>query len=612
MSVAATDEAQNDISAAVASLQRGDSAEAEARCRAVLARFPAHRDARVLLGLVLHSQERFAQAEELFTQLTQDEPGEASHWANLGTVRRGGRRFDEALQAYAQAMRLGLNTALLLHDIGLTHIDRLDFEAARAVLGRAATLAPRDAEIRYRYAHACLSSLRTEEAQQAILGWDQLDGLDSELLAQIGLLLMNLGDAQGGELALQQAALDPAPKPVTTLTLVQAFERLNRLEQARAHLTQLQQVTHAGQLGTDIMLADATLAEREGQRERAIELLNQALTRVTEPHLRHFQLFPLARALDALGRYEQAFATLREAHASQSAWLRLAAPAVSLRQTPIMAATQFAVDAADVARWDHTGAPGTDDSPIFVVGFPRSGTTLLELTLDAHSALVSMDEQSFLQSALRDLQQYATYPESLAGVAPAQLQQVRAAYWSRVRRRVKLEPGQRLVDKNPLNILRLPAIGRLFPNARILLAVRHPCDVLLSCYMQHFRAPEFALVCVDLASLALAYQRAFDFWFREQAVLQIPAREVVYEALVTDFESEVRSISDFLALPWDERMLEPAAHARDKGFISTPSYSQVVQPVNRRSIGRWQHYRAHFEPVLPQLQPYLDRWHYEV
>lgn len=607
MSTAAT-EADHDIAAAVECLRQGDAVEAEMRCRAVLARFPSHRDARMLLGLVLHFQERFAQAGELFAQLANDEPGEPAHWANLGAARRGARRFDEALQAYAQALRLGFGSADLLYNIGLTHVDRLDFEAARAVLQRATALDPDNAEIRYRYAHACFSGLHTDEAQHAIQGWDNLRGLDSELLANIGLLLMNLGDATGGELALQQAASDPAPQPATTLTLVQAFERTNRLDLARAHFAQLQQT---GQMTTDVMLAEATLAERTGQHERAVALLNQALDTVTEPHLRHFQLFPLARALDALGRYEQAFDVLREAHASQAAWLRLAAPAASLRQTPIMAATQFAVDAADVARWDHAGAPRLEDSPIFVVGFPRSGTTLLELTLDAHPALVSMDEQPFLQGALRDLQQHASYPEGMAALSSAQLEQVRAAYWARVQGRVRIAPGQRLVDKNPLNILRLPVIRRLFPNARILLAVRHPCDVLLSCYMQHFRAPEFALLCENLESLAIGYRRAFDFWFREQAVLLAPAREVVYETLVGDFEKEVRGISDFLELPWDGHMLEPAAHARAKGFISTPSYSQVVQPVNRRSVGRWQHYRPHFEPLLPQLQPYLERWRYE-
>ena len=105
-----------------------------------------------------------------------------------------------------------------------------------------------------------------------------------------------------------------------------------------------------------------------------------------------------------------------------------------------------------------------------------------------------MDEQPFLQNALEQLlSEGASYPQSLRGLAPAQLEKARLIYWEHVRRKVQLQPGQRLIDKNPLNILRLAVIRRLFPAAPIVLAIRHPCDVLLSCYMQHFGDADFAL-----------------------------------------------------------------------------------------------------------------------
>ena len=188
---------------------------------------------------------------------------------------------------------------------------------------------------------------------------------------------------------------------------------------------------------------------------------------------------------------------------------------------------------------------------------------------------------------------------------------MRAHYWQQVSRRVELAPGQRLVDKNPMNLLALPAIVRLFPNARILLAVRHPCDVILSCYMQHFRAFSFTLMCRDLPTLATGYRRAFDFWFRESALLHPSHRVVRYESFVAEFEPQVRDIAGFLGLKWTDAMLQPGEHARRKGFISTPSYSQVVKPVNTRAVGRWRSYERYFRDVLPIVQPYLDYWGYE-
>jgi hypothetical protein len=176
---------------------------------------------------------------------------------------------------------------------------------------------------------------------------------------------------------------------------------------------------------------------------------------------------------------------------------------------------------------------------------------------------------------------------------------------------VELEPGQRLIDKNPLNILRLAVIRRVFPNSPILLAVRHPCDVILSCYMQHFRAPDFAMLCADMPSLTLGYRKTFDFWYEQVAMLSPRVLEVRYESFVADFPAEVRRVAEFLKLPWNPAMLEPALRARAKGYISTPSYSQVVQPVNTKSVGRWQAYRQYLEPALPVLEPYLKRWGYD-
>jgi Sulfotransferase family len=282
-----------------------------------------------------------------------------------------------------------------------------------------------------------------------------------------------------------------------------------------------------------------------------------------------------------------------------------------MQSAPLMGITEYSCDSADVALWRDPHAPGPEASPAFIVAFPRSGTTLLELALDAHPQLQSMDEQPFMQKALEDLVDAgARYPRQMSQLGSTELERVRERYWERVGRKLTLQPGQRLVDKNPLNLLRLPAIRRVFPNAHILLAIRHPCDVMLSCYMQHFRAPDFALMCRDLPTLAIGFRRAFDFWYQQQAMLAANVRELRYEQYVADFEAQSRGIIDFLGLPWHDAVLAPGEQALRKGFISTPSYTQVVQPVNDRSVGRWRRYQQYFAGALPAIQPCLERWDY--
>ena len=153
-------------------------------------------------------------------------------------------------------------------------------------------------------------------------------------------------------------------------------------------------------------------------------------------------------------------------------------------------------------------------------------------------------------------------------------------------------------------------IRRLFPQAPILLAVRHPYDVLLSCFMQHFRTPDFALLCADLPTLALGYRRTFDFWYRQAALLAPRVLELRYESFTANFAVETRRVLEFLQLPWHDAVLRPEENAREKRFISTPSYSQVVEPVHRKAVDRWRAYAAYLAPLQPALAPYLERWGY--
>jgi hypothetical protein len=132
----------------------------------------------------------------------------------------------------------------------------------------------------------------------------------------------------------------------------------------------------------------------------------------------------------------------------------------------------------------------------------------------------------------------------------------------------------------------------------------------LSCFLQHFGSPGLAVACRDLTTLARSYSRAYGYWYAQWPLLRPSSYELRYESLTTDFAVEVRKLAAFLQLPWHEAMLAPGKHAREKGFISTPSYAQVIEPVSSRSVGRWTHYQRHFAEALAILAPWLERWGY--
>ena len=592
-------------------LAEGKHAQAEAEARAVLARSPGNLDARVLLNASLQFAQRYSEAIPVAESLVESAPQEPAHWMNLGTARRGAKQYDAALEAYARAATLGASGPDFAFNVALTHIERGDLDSARALLASAREQDPFDGEICFHYAQVCYETLRLGEASSALAQWQTLQRLDTTLIANIGLLLTNLGEPRRAEVALRQARADKSAPTGALLTVIAVLERTNRLGEAREFMDRLLADPKSELQTPERMALEAQLLQREGKHSEAEVLFTRALPGKEEFHRRHQRLFPIARSLDALGRYDDAWRVLTEAHASQVQSIQRQSPQWALRALPDMSVTALGCDAADVAAWDHSGAPSTAESPVFVVGFPRSGTTLLELALDAHPQLKSMDEQRFVQDALDELVAAgADYPQRLRDVSREALDRVRASYWERVAKKVKLAPAERLVDKNPLNILRLPVIRRVFPHARILLAVRHPCDVLLSCYMQQFRAPDFALLCRSIESLAVGFRRTFDYWYAQSALLAPAVHELGYEDLVRDFESGMRAVTDFLELPWAESMLRPAERAQAKGYISTPSYAQVTQPVNQKSVDRWKRYEKYFAGALPPLEPYLARWGY--
>ncbi len=514
------------------------------------------------------------------------------------------------LAAFEQALRLAPPSAALLYNLGVLQMDRCDYRAAYLALRDAAGLAPADATTRWAFAQCCYDIVQLDEARAALKDWQRLDGLTVEISARIALLLVMLGASREALPLIERLLANPPRSGRTALVLVSTLERLQRLDEARAITEWVERNDRSRDDDPERLMLSGILADRAGKHEEAYRYLSLALQNHQEFVRRHHVLFPFAKACDALGRYDEAYRAAEEAHSSRRAFLELATGVSSAEESPLLARTSNGCDPDDVAAWKEAG-PAMEDSPLFIVGFPRSGTTLLEQVLDAHPQLKSMDEQPFMSKALETVAKSGIrYPSELGKLSAHELDDVRTRYWDLARNKVVLLPGQRLVDKFPMNMTLLPLIRRVFPNARIVLAIRHPCDTLLSCFLQNFRAPELALLCRDLPTLASAYSRIFGYWYAQWSLLRPFSYELRYEKLTADFSAEVRKLADFLQLPWNEAMLAPGEHARAKGFISTPSYAQVVEPIHSKSVGRWKHYESHFKDVLPVLLPWIERWGY--
>jgi hypothetical protein len=166
------------------------------------------------------------------------------------------------------------------------------------------------------------------------------------------------------------------------------------------------------------------------------------------------------------------------------------------------------------------------------------------------------------------------------------------------------------IDKMPLNMLTAPYLFSVFPDAPFIFAQRHPCDAVLGCFMQSF-APNPGMACfLDIHTAAEFYDAAMRLWTRSREALPLKVHTVVYEQLVADPEAALRPLIDFLGLEWQDALLDHRATAKARSGISTPSYSQVTQPLSRAASGRWKRYEKQLEPVLPILLPWAERLGY--
>ncbi|MEO8346665.1 MAG: sulfotransferase [Betaproteobacteria bacterium] len=323
----------------------------------------------------------------------------------------------------------------------------------------------------------------------------------------------------------------------------------------------------------------------------------------------------LGDLLDAQGQTAEAFAAystaneaLRRLHAA-----RFEGPGIETTPMSLRWLTTF-FEAADPADWvaEPVGSLPDATAPlahVFMVGFPRSGTTLLEQVLGSHPAVVTSNEKPTLDDATREFLRTPGDVKRLAATRGAGLTPHRDAYWQRVQEHGIAVAGRIFIDKQPYYTLQLPLILRLFPQAKIVFSVRDPRDVVLSCFRRRFlmSAPNFQFLTLEGA--AGLYDETMRLAQLYRAKLPLDLLQLRHEDLVSGFEERVRETCDFLGLAWQDSMRDFATRARTQS-ITTPSSVQVMQGLNREGIGHWRRYRDQMTTVLPILQPWVERFGY--
>jgi tetratricopeptide (TPR) repeat protein len=517
------------------------------------------------LAAYVHQQcGRLEQAATAYEAVIAAVPADFESWNNLGNVRAAGGDAEAAVAAFREAIRLRPDVVEMVFNLSEALAAAERHDERRAVMREAARVAPADPKIQ----------------------------------VELGLAESAVRDFAAAERAHREALRLSPGFGSAYLELALLLENLNRVDELAALV---EEAEAAGMAAAELAFIRAWALRRQGRLEEAMALAER--TPLSINPVRRAQL--IAELADRLGDPRRAFAAFGEMNAA-AAPAKPAPPGPSYRAE--VAANAALLTPERVVAWTAVDLEPDPPSPVFIVGFPRSGTTLLDTLLMNLPSLHVLEELP----VVRNVEAMLGGEARLASLTSEEAKALRARYFEALDVLAPPRPGQTVVDKYPLHMARMAVIHRFFPDAKIVFVERHPCDAVLSCFMANFQLNHAMRSFTDLEEAARTYDAVFDAWTRAETLLPLDVHRVRYERMVADLEGEMRGLLAFLGLRWDPGVLDNRASAARRDHIRTASYSQVTEPIYRRAAGRWERYRDELAPILPLLAPWAEAMGYEM
>lgn len=537
-------------------------------------------------ALELHRRGDLAAAERLYERILAESGADGETWHYLAVLRGQQARHAEALDCCRRALRHGYRNASVYANLGTAHRHLGDGTAALDAFAEAARIEPGDADAAFQYIDSLLAAGREREARQRLLDATARFPDDARFHTALGTLAAALNDGELAEAELRRAA-------ALDRTSAESWTNLGNILQMRGRIADAESA-YAKALALDPELdrcywyLTQLRAIDPGERlERTILARAAESQRNPSPAI----LFAAARIHDRAGDVDSAFA----AYSAGNARVRADHDYRIDEDLRRLAALKTSVVAGKSSR-ALPAAPPEAPKPVFIVGMPRAGSTLIEQMLARHPGIAAGGEIVWLQRHVRDAlaARDLAFPQDQSLLDGDALCAVRDRYLSALSLRAR---GARFVtDKLPANFLSIPGIVRMFPDALIVHARRDAVETCWSCYRHLFSARQsFAY---DLADLGLYHNACIDLV--ESCRARWPGNVVTlsHERLLADPEQRLRQVLAKLSLEWDERCLQPE---RSRDVLMTASALQVREGLFTAPRREAQRYRPHLRSLLESL-----------
>ncbi len=568
----------------------GDVDRAERMYEDILRKNPKDVQARRFLGVLYRQRGRLAEAERELRRALAQMPGSAELHGEIGlTVGQMGRH-GEAESMFLQALKLDPKSVEAYIHLGQLYAAQFNTERAVWAFRNAVRLNPGNAEAHGQLGQAYMNHGISTKAVEHLKIARQGQPDKPETLNALALALRMSGDLDGAIKAYEDV-LRMRPGNVWPIAgLAEIYESMKEYERVVALIDP---EIARGTPNPHIAAVFARISKRIGRQQQAVELLRRQIANPNmQKKYRSMLAMSLGQVLEDLGEYDDAFGAYK---------LGKDLYEVKFDAAKYHAILNEMIDAFSPEKFARMPR-GSDrtDLPVFIVGMPRSGTSLVEQILSSHPSVHGAGELpdiiSLAERMHRVLGVKTLYPGCMEQVTQERMDEFARAYLEHVRT-LGGEHVTRVTDKMPHNFSHVGLIAAMFPGARVIHCLRNPIDVCLSCYTTQLSPVHTYATRLDwLAAAYREYRRLMDHW---KVIIDIPYTEAVYEEMVENQDAQTRRLVDFVGLPFDERTLK--FYESDR-VVNTASVDQARKPIYKSSVARWKRFEKHLKPLIDGLE----------
>ena len=632
----------NIINQLVALYNQGHLSLVIEHCQRFIGQFP---DAFIIwniLGAANKGLGRVEEASKAFMKVVKLNPTYADGYNNLGVTLQEQGKFEGALVAYKKAISIKPNYAEAYNNLGNTLLEQGEPAGAISSYKKAISIDSNFAEANYNMGFALSSINKPEEAIVAYNNAISIKPNYSEAYCNLGNAYKEIGKLNEaidfyrnaisinpkyaqvynnlGKVFQEQDKLElamEAYKKATSLKLeyseawtngAEALEKWNKLDELDDWLKQAHKNFKI--VPSDISYFQSKFLWRIKKRKEALKLISTINLKTVSENRKQGFLNLKAKCFESSQNFSKAYDCFLE----MNLLAKKSNTYLNSNSDKFFANTKNQLEQLKLkltSRATDSEDNGETISPIFLVGFPRSGTTLMDTILRSHSKIEVLEEKPTVVAAKAAIRKNG-YNEIHNKVFSIDIiSEARSSYIKEFRKHIKSSDTNSVyIDKLPLNLIEVPLINQLFPSAKFILALRHPFDTILSCWMQDFEINAAMANMVDLDRIVDLYCIAMETFKICRSEYNLNVHTIRYEDLLEDLKGESSALLTFLDLTWETKMEDYRATALKRGRINTPSYSQVSQPIYKEAKYRWVNYKEYLDKYSDQIEPWIQEFGY--